>query len=67
MEVLDTVSEFYLETNQIDEATEIVRKMDTLLADYCSAYDTAQRYSKSHDTGHNDSNGIAEVADVRAG
>ena len=41
--------------------------MDALLADYSSAYDAAQRYySKSHNTGHNDSNGIAEVADVRA-
>ena len=66
MEVLDRVSEFCIENKQIDEAIEIVRKMDALLADYTSAYDAAQRYSKSHDTGHNDLNGIAEVADVRA-
>ena len=66
MEVLDRVSEFCIENKQMDEAIEIVRKMDILLADYTSAYDAAQRYSKSHNTGHNDSNGIAEVADVRA-
>ena len=65
MEVLDKLSEFCIENKQIDEAFETVSKMDTLLAEYSSAYDAAHRYSNTYYTGHNILNAMTEPAHVR--